>query len=74
MEKIIFIEVTLANAYPSHIMVQVSKIVNFWELRTGKCSMLLGGEEVLILEQTYQEIVERLSFNSAVSIYSLKKK
>jgi hypothetical protein len=74
MEKIIFIEVTLANAYPSHIMVQVSKIVNFWELRTGKCSMLLGGEEVLILEQTYQEMVERLSFNSAVSIYSLKKK
>jgi hypothetical protein len=74
MEKIIFIEVTLANAYPSHIMVQVSKIVNFWELRNGKCSMLLGGEEVLILEQTYQEMVERLSFNSAISIYSLKKK
>tara|TARA_R110000868_G_scaffold74337_5_gene214950 strand:- start:13413 stop:13637 length:225 start_codon:yes stop_codon:yes gene_type:complete len=74
LEKIIFIEVTLANASPSHIMVQVSKIVDFWELRTGKCSMLLGGEEVLILEETYEEVVSLLSFNSAISIYSLKKK
>jgi hypothetical protein len=73
MKKIFFIEVTMANASFSPIMVQVSKIVDFWEVKNGKCSMLLGGEEVLILEETYEEVVSILTFNS-VTIHRIKKK
>jgi predicted RNA-binding Zn-ribbon protein involved in translation (DUF1610 family) len=75
MEKIIFIEVTLANASPFPVMVQVSKIIDFWESKNdGGCTMFLGGEEVLNLKETYEEIVAILTLNSAIDICRIRKK
>jgi len=74
MEKIIFIEVMVANAYPFRVMVQVGKIVDFWEARKGKCNILLDGQKVLNLEETYEEVVAILTLNSAIDIRRIIKK
>lgn len=62
-----FIEFKIANC-ERNIVVNVSKILNFFETKDGKCTIVMSTEESFQVAHKYTDVINMIQYYDTVSV------
>jgi uncharacterized protein YlzI (FlbEa/FlbD family) len=57
---ILFIEFKITNC-ERNVVVNVDKIMNFFEMKDGGCTIVMSSEEVFVVDHKYNEVINMIS-------------